>query len=390
MENEMANLSLEDGEEEILVVPKESGSQSRMDLERVVNGAPWNFNNHLLMFHRLEIGEDPVKVPSIFVNFGVQVHELPMGLFSEALDVRRPLKRKKKIMFAPGNCAHVSFRYEKLTMFCFYCGRLGHSDSFCQIKMSKGEESIELSRDLSLQAQPRRVDAMSSVWGKRERGADRGHVDMEHDVNETLIESVDGKKRPRKEIGNYVIFGIENSIVTCLTLAYISRPMHVPDMSYTSSRLNADAMSQTWSYTGSHNVADACLRHRMENYFRPKGIVDDAVKGQFYPEFAEEEAWAKLQGITQRGTNGLKPWVRQEVEHRGVQKLSEATTVAESVVKLGLEKDKLGSSKSEERGVCEENHKKDNNDGNGNDDNGGNEKPRVGKKKPKRKRDKLK
>ncbi|KHF97430.1 hypothetical protein F383_36589 [Gossypium arboreum] len=48
---------------------------------------------------------------------------------------------------------------------------------------------------------------------------------------------------------------------TCLTLAYISRLMHVPNMSYTSSRLNADAMSQTWSYTGFHNVADACSRH---------------------------------------------------------------------------------------------------------------------------------
>ncbi|MFQ6630505.1 hypothetical protein Gotur_009118 [Gossypium turneri] len=80
---------------------------------------------------------------------------------------------------------------------------------------------------------------------------------------------------------------------------------------------------------------------RMENYFRAKGIMDDAVKvntasifltgiallwwrgrttdkrqgeigtwqafqcelkGQFYPEFAEEEARAKLQGISQRGT----------------------------------------------------------------------------------------
>ncbi|KHG15073.1 Isoleucine--tRNA ligase [Gossypium arboreum] len=32
---------------------------------------------------------------------------------------------------------------------------------------------------------------------------------------------------------------------TCLILALISMPMHVPDM----------------SYTGSHNVADACPRH---------------------------------------------------------------------------------------------------------------------------------
>ncbi|MFQ6658510.1 hypothetical protein Gotur_027741, partial [Gossypium turneri] len=50
-------------------------------------------------------------------------------------------------------------------------------------------------------------------------------------------------------------------------------------------------------------------------------------------------------------------------------------TVAESVVKLGLGKDKLGSSKSEKRGVREMDHKEDIVDGNGNDDNGGNGKP---------------
>ncbi|MFQ6639886.1 hypothetical protein Gotur_017017 [Gossypium turneri] len=110
-----------------------------------------------------------------------------------------------------------------------------------------------------------------------------------------------------------------------------------------------------------------------------------------------QEARAKLQRITQRGTVG--EYVREfqelmlqvtDVEQRGVQKLSEAMTVVESVVKLGLGKDKLGSSKSEERGVCEMDHKEDIVDGNGNSDNGGNGKLRVGKKKPKRKRDKLK
>ncbi|MBA0878860.1 hypothetical protein Goshw_020767 [Gossypium schwendimanii] len=62
---------------------------------------------------------------------------------------------------------------------------------------------------------------------------------------------------------------------------------------------------------------------RMENYFRAKGIVDDAVK-----------------------------------------------TVVESVVKLG-------SSKSEERSVCKMDHKEDivDGNGNGNGDNGGNGKP---------------
>ncbi|KHG05030.1 O-glucosyltransferase rumi [Gossypium arboreum] len=63
---------------------------------------------------------------------------------------------------------------------------------------------------------------------------------------------------------------------TCLTLAQLSadacprhvlhwlsssRPMHVLDMSYTGTHLYVDAMSQTWSYTGTHNVADASPRH---------------------------------------------------------------------------------------------------------------------------------
>ncbi|MFQ6670791.1 hypothetical protein Gotur_035563 [Gossypium turneri] len=165
-------------------------------------------------------------------------------------------------------------------------------------------------------------------------------------------------------------------------------------------------------------VSSAALsnENRMENYFSAKGIVDDAVK--FYPEFTEEEARTKLQGITQRGTvgeyvrefkelmlqvsdvteeeallafqNSLKSWVRQEVEQRCVQKLSEAMTVVESMVKLGLGKNKLWSFKFEESSVCEMDHKEDILDGNGNGDNGGNGKPRVGKKKLKRKRDKLK
>ncbi|MBA0776690.1 hypothetical protein Gotri_011653 [Gossypium trilobum] len=105
------------------------------------------------------------------------------------------------------------------------------------------------------------------------------------------------------------------------------------------------------------------------------------LKGQFYLEFVEEEAQAKLQGITQWGTVG-----------EYVQELSEVITIVEFVVKLDLRKDKLGSSKSEERGVCEKDQKEDVVDvnDNGNNNNGGNEKPRVRKKKPNKKRDKLK
>ncbi|MBA0630734.1 hypothetical protein Godav_002799, partial [Gossypium davidsonii] len=34
-----------------------------MDLDRVLKGSPWTFNNHLLMLHQLEKEEAPLKVP---------------------------------------------------------------------------------------------------------------------------------------------------------------------------------------------------------------------------------------------------------------------------------------------------------------------------------------
>lgn len=40
-----------------------------IDIMRVINGAPWTFNNHLLVFHRLTKNEDSVAVPLIYTLF---------------------------------------------------------------------------------------------------------------------------------------------------------------------------------------------------------------------------------------------------------------------------------------------------------------------------------
>ncbi|KAK5838040.1 hypothetical protein PVK06_006767 [Gossypium arboreum] len=156
-----------------------------MDMERVLKGSPWTFNNHLLVFYRLQWGEDPSKVPLTSTPFSIQLHDVFVGLFFEKLvaqlgnfwgnfleydganlgrenhnymriraqiDIRRPLKRTKQVMFN-GRCSYVRFKYERLSLFCFYCGRLGHSDSFCKAKMLLGMEIVELGWDLSLRAQ---------------------------------------------------------------------------------------------------------------------------------------------------------------------------------------------------------------------------------------------
>ncbi|MBA0780166.1 hypothetical protein Gotri_004305 [Gossypium trilobum] len=60
------------------------------------------------------------------------------------IDVRLPLKRKKIFLFSPKNIGYVHFKYERLTLFCFFCGKLGHSDSFYEERMSLGFEVAEI------------------------------------------------------------------------------------------------------------------------------------------------------------------------------------------------------------------------------------------------------
>ncbi|MBA0778559.1 hypothetical protein Gotri_006409, partial [Gossypium trilobum] len=56
-----------------------------IDMERVINGDPWTFNNHLLILHKLKGEEDPLRVPLISSPFWVQVHGVPIGFYFENL-----------------------------------------------------------------------------------------------------------------------------------------------------------------------------------------------------------------------------------------------------------------------------------------------------------------
>ncbi|MBA0674863.1 hypothetical protein Goari_016435 [Gossypium aridum] len=149
-------------------------------------------------------GEDPMKIPLVFVPFWVQIHDVPVGLFSEnfakqlgnfvgvfleydasnlgkdnrnymrirvQIDVRNPLKRKKQVM-SSGIRSYVKFKYERLSLFCFFCGRLGHNNSYCEARMLLGVDIGEIGWDLTLRAPSRRALAMNSIW-LREEGESR-------------------------------------------------------------------------------------------------------------------------------------------------------------------------------------------------------------------------
>ncbi|PPS18384.1 hypothetical protein GOBAR_AA02185 [Gossypium barbadense] len=172
MENDLAVLSLNDEENKILQISTDPLVQE----------------------------EDPLKVPLIHTPFWVQIHDVPVDLFSEnlavqlgnflgeflkydgssigkqnqndmrvrtKLDIRRPSKRKKQIMFN-GRCSYVMFKNERLSLFYFYCGRLGYNNSFCDAKMMLGVEVTNMGWDLPLRSQSRRVLLINSIWLKEE------------------------------------------------------------------------------------------------------------------------------------------------------------------------------------------------------------------------------
>ncbi|MBA0680104.1 hypothetical protein Goari_011826 [Gossypium aridum] len=78
MEDALVELRLEDGDG--------SGEVKAWDVDQeVVKGSPWTFNNHLLVIQTLKEGDDPLEVSLLYTVFWVQIHNLPSGMYLEAM-----------------------------------------------------------------------------------------------------------------------------------------------------------------------------------------------------------------------------------------------------------------------------------------------------------------
>ncbi|PPE00637.1 hypothetical protein GOBAR_DD02361 [Gossypium barbadense] len=199
MEDAMANLKLLDDEEEVIheVTGEESFIFQFCLVGRVKAGTPWFFNNHLLILQEIPEGVNPATIDLRFTEFWMQVHGLPPGSMNESmakqfgnfcgdyleydtsfptlgsqtflrirvrLDVTAPLKRKKKVLIGKSLIVYARFKYEKLSLFCFICGRLGHGESFCPLRLQIEPSKIIFGWDLSLRAASRRRNTMESRW----------------------------------------------------------------------------------------------------------------------------------------------------------------------------------------------------------------------------------
>lgn len=139
------------------------------DLEWVLSGGLWSFDGAMLALSKIGLGEDPLEVSLTTLQFWIQLFGVPSGLMTEAagrqlgnlfgsfisydpnnnssvwrecmrikicVDIRQPLKRKKKICRKNGSESIVNCKYERLGDFCFVCGQVSHTERFCGLKLS--------------------------------------------------------------------------------------------------------------------------------------------------------------------------------------------------------------------------------------------------------------
>lgn len=138
-------------------------------------------------------------IPLVCSDWWVQVHDLPPRFFRDSMavqfgnfigkyleydmkqltngyknylricvqiDVRKPLKRRKKVMISDSKFTYAKFKYENLTFFCFLCGCLGHGDNFCSKRLQYGIQEVKIGWDLTLRAQARKATTANSIWLK--------------------------------------------------------------------------------------------------------------------------------------------------------------------------------------------------------------------------------
>ncbi|CAN1825599.1 hypothetical protein LINPERHAP1_LOCUS31224 [Linum perenne] len=71
------------------------------------------------------------------------------------MDVRKSLRREKRLKRPGGRAELCKFRYEKLPTFCFICGLIGHVERNCQIQFRNYGSEIERKWGPELRALPR-------------------------------------------------------------------------------------------------------------------------------------------------------------------------------------------------------------------------------------------
>lgn len=86
------------------------------------------------------------------------------------IDVRKQLKQNTREKNKGGEWCMVNFKYEKLSMFCFVCGILGHSEQRCEVRFAMAEDDGSRGWSNDIRVDNMRINGGSQIskWLKEE------------------------------------------------------------------------------------------------------------------------------------------------------------------------------------------------------------------------------
>lgn len=172
------------------------------DIRRIVEGGPWAYENHLLVYERVADGVNPVDVSLEKAAFWIQLHYMPLGYISDnvvkrigsklgdimeidpnnftgvskeylrlrvMLDITKPLKDHVVLKIRNGGAVQhhkVILKFERLPTFCFRCGLIGHGERFCRrnYEADNGEVPRMFGPDLRDQRRRNKKLMISDRW----------------------------------------------------------------------------------------------------------------------------------------------------------------------------------------------------------------------------------
>ena len=138
--------------------------QTEFKMDRVLNGGPWSFDNQVLLLTRWKAGMTVDNVRSDSVALWVKIYDTPFDLVlpkiaetvgsrlgsmvkvekkqnfegqsyfmrvKVAIPIAKPIQRGAFLAGSDGKSHRVTFKYERLPLFCYFCGLLGHDLKHC-------------------------------------------------------------------------------------------------------------------------------------------------------------------------------------------------------------------------------------------------------------------
>ena len=138
---------------------------NREEIDQILEAEPWSFDKHLMVLQRFDRETDVLDIQFNRITFWVQVHGIPIrfrtrkvaekicgmiGIVHEpaegtimegdgfirvrvTIDMSQPLSRGRVISLESGKELWVSFKYERLSNLCYWCGSLMHDDKDCDL-----------------------------------------------------------------------------------------------------------------------------------------------------------------------------------------------------------------------------------------------------------------